>query len=188
MRARSTSCRWTAPSSSARASATRRQCCSSAKRWGAPRGEGPAIDIALDPLEGTYDHGQGGSQCPLAVLAIAEQGCLLNAPDVYMDKIAIGPGYRRNHQPRQVADRKCSRLGRREGRRAARDHRLRPRPPASRQYHRGTPCAGLRHHADPGRRCGRRDRSPPTPTRPSTFPWARAARRKACSPPRHCAA
>ena len=53
---------------------------------------GPRIDIALDPLEGTTITAKAGANA-LAVLAIAEQGCLLNAPDVYMDKLAIGPGY-----------------------------------------------------------------------------------------------
>jgi fructose-1,6-bisphosphatase II / sedoheptulose-1,7-bisphosphatase len=52
----------------------------------------PKVDIALDPLEGTTITAKAGPNA-LAVLAIAEQGCLLNAPDTYMDKIAIGPGY-----------------------------------------------------------------------------------------------
>ncbi|MBV7255978.1 class II fructose-bisphosphatase [Pacificimonas sp. WHA3] len=52
----------------------------------------PAIDIALDPLEGTTITAKAGPNA-LAVLAIADKGCLLNAPDTYMDKIAIGPGY-----------------------------------------------------------------------------------------------
>ncbi len=55
-------------------------------------GNGPAIDIALDPLEGTTITAKAGPNS-LAVLAIAEKGCLLNAPDVYMDKLAVGPGY-----------------------------------------------------------------------------------------------
>jgi len=55
-------------------------------------GTGPRIDIALDPLEGTTITAKAGPNA-LAVLAIAEEGGLLNAPDVYMDKIAIGPGY-----------------------------------------------------------------------------------------------
>jgi len=58
------------------------------------KGTGPRIDIALDPLEGTTICATGGPNS-LAVLAIAEEGCLLNAPDVYMDKLAIGPGYPR---------------------------------------------------------------------------------------------
>lgn len=52
----------------------------------------PKVDIALDPLEGTTITAKAGPNA-LAVLAIAEQGCLLNAPDTYMDKLAIGPGY-----------------------------------------------------------------------------------------------
>jgi fructose-1,6-bisphosphatase II / sedoheptulose-1,7-bisphosphatase len=54
-------------------------------------GEGPKIDIALDPLEGTTITAKGG-QNALAVIAMAEAGNFLNAPDVYMDKIAVGPG------------------------------------------------------------------------------------------------
>jgi len=54
-------------------------------------GEGPAIDIALDPLEGTTITAVGGNNA-LAVIAMAEAGGFLNAPDVYMDKIAVGPG------------------------------------------------------------------------------------------------
>jgi fructose-1,6-bisphosphatase II / sedoheptulose-1,7-bisphosphatase len=52
----------------------------------------PRIDIALDPLEGTTITATAGPNA-LAVLAIAEEGCLLNAPDVYMEKLAIGPGF-----------------------------------------------------------------------------------------------
>src|SRR6267154_4329882 len=54
-------------------------------------GEGPKIDIALDPLEGTTITAKGG-QNALAVIAMAESKGFLNAPDVYMDKIAIGGG------------------------------------------------------------------------------------------------
>ena len=61
------------------------------KVGGAP-GKGPRIDIALDPLEGTTITAKAGPNA-LAVLAAAEQGNLLNAPDTYMDKIAVGPGY-----------------------------------------------------------------------------------------------
>ena len=52
---------------------------------------GPRVDIALDPLEGTTICATGGANA-LAVIAIAEEGGLLNAPDVYMDKIAVGGG------------------------------------------------------------------------------------------------
>ena len=54
-------------------------------------GNGPKIDIALDPLEGTTITAKGG-QNALAVIAMAEEGGFLNAPDVYMDKIAVGGG------------------------------------------------------------------------------------------------
>src|SRR5581483_5486484 len=52
---------------------------------------GPKIDIALDPLEGTTITAKGLPN-GLAVLAMAEDGGFLNAPDVYMDKIAVGAG------------------------------------------------------------------------------------------------
>ncbi|WP_313804062.1 class II fructose-bisphosphatase [Sphingobium sp.] len=54
-------------------------------------GTGPKIDIALDPLEGTTITAKAGPNA-LAVLAISEEGGLLNAPDVYMEKLAVGPG------------------------------------------------------------------------------------------------
>ncbi|MBU6507701.1 MAG: class II fructose-bisphosphatase [Alphaproteobacteria bacterium] len=54
-------------------------------------GQGPKIDIALDPLEGTTITAKGG-QNALAVIAMAEAGGFLNAPDVYMDKIGVGVG------------------------------------------------------------------------------------------------
>src|SRR6476661_8170578 len=62
------------------------------ERVGSAQGSGPKIDIALDPLEGTTITAKGGPNA-LAVLAIAESGCLLNAPDTYMEKLAVGPGY-----------------------------------------------------------------------------------------------
>lgn len=55
------------------------------------QGDGPMIDIALDPLEGTTITAKGG-QNALAVLAFTDKGGFLNAPDVYMDKLAAGPG------------------------------------------------------------------------------------------------
>lgn len=53
---------------------------------------GPKVDIAVDPLEGTTlcANDMAGS---IAVMSMATGGTLLNAPDVYMDKIAVGPGY-----------------------------------------------------------------------------------------------
>jgi len=62
------------------------------EKVGGAQDKGPKIDIALDPLEGTTITAKAGPNA-LAVLAAAEEGCLLNAPDVYMDKLAVGPGY-----------------------------------------------------------------------------------------------
>src|SRR5712691_700667 len=59
---------------------------------------GPKVDIAVDPLEGTTLCAKNMPGA-IATLAMAEGGTLLNAPDVYMDKIAIGPGY-----PKGVVD------------------------------------------------------------------------------------
>src|SRR5438105_9097918 len=59
---------------------------------------GPKVDIAVDPLEGTTLCAKNMPGA-IATLAIADEGTLLHAPDVYMEKIAIGPGY-----PRGVVD------------------------------------------------------------------------------------
>lgn len=55
--------------------------------------DAPEIDIALDPLEGTTICATGGVGA-ISVIAVAERGCFLHAPDTYMDKIACGPGAR----------------------------------------------------------------------------------------------
>ncbi|MDH5797827.1 MAG: class II fructose-bisphosphatase [Paracoccaceae bacterium] len=55
-------------------------------------GDGPAVDIALDPLEGTTLTAKDMPNA-LTVIAMAPRGTLLHAPDVYMEKLAIGPGY-----------------------------------------------------------------------------------------------
>ena len=55
-------------------------------------GNGPEVDIAVDPLEGTTICAKAMPNA-LSVLAISERGGLLNAPDMYMSKIAVGPGY-----------------------------------------------------------------------------------------------
>lgn len=54
-------------------------------------GNGPKVDIALDPLEGTTITAKGGANA-LAVIAMTVEGGFLNAPDVYMQKLAVGPG------------------------------------------------------------------------------------------------
>lgn len=53
-------------------------------------GQGPQVDIAVDPLEGTSIVAKGHPNA-MAVVAIADKGCLLHAPDMYMEKIAVGP-------------------------------------------------------------------------------------------------
>jgi fructose-1,6-bisphosphatase II / sedoheptulose-1,7-bisphosphatase len=55
-------------------------------------GHGPAVDIALDPLEGTTLTAKDMPNA-LAVIAMGPRGSMLHAPDVYMEKLAIGPGY-----------------------------------------------------------------------------------------------
>src|ERR1700761_8391269 len=59
---------------------------------------GPKVDIAVDPLEGTTLCAKNMPGA-IATIAIAEGGTLLHAPDIYMDKIAVGPGY-----PKDVID------------------------------------------------------------------------------------
>ena len=91
---------------------------------------GPKIDIALDPLEGTTITAKGG-QNALAVIAMAEEGGFLNAPDVYMDKIAVGRGL-----PDGVVDldagagREPEAAGQGQEAGDRRPGRLHPRPPA----------------------------------------------------------
>jgi len=57
-------------------------------------GDGPKVDIAVDPLEGTTLCAENKPGA-IATMAMAEGGTLLNAPDVYMEKVAIGPGYQK---------------------------------------------------------------------------------------------
>ena len=82
------------------------------ERVGSAQDGGPKIDIALDPLEGTTITAKAGPNA-LAVLAIAEEGKLLNAPDTYMEKLAVGPGYDEGviDINRPVADNKACECG-----------------------------------------------------------------------------
>ena len=87
-------------------------------------GEGPEVDIAVDPLEGTTICAKAMPNA-LAVLAISERGGLLHAPDMYMNKIAIGPGYRAGpRRSRRAAGRQPRRRSPRP--RACRSPRSRP--------------------------------------------------------------
>ncbi|MDF2921923.1 MAG: glpX [Paenibacillaceae bacterium] len=56
-------------------------------------GNGPAVDIAVDPLEGTSLVADGRENA-ISVIAMAPRGCLLHAPDMYMEKLAVGPDAR----------------------------------------------------------------------------------------------
>ena len=112
-------------------------------------GTGPEVDIAVDPLEGTTICAKSMPNA-LAVLAISERGGLLHAPDMYMNKIAIGPGY-----PEGVVDLDAphadnlqrSRQG--QGRADQRDHGLHPRSSSPRGSHQGGSRRGRRRAADP---------------------------------------
>ncbi len=57
------------------------------------QGIGDAVDIAVDPIEGTRMTAMGQSNA-ISVLAVGEKGCFLKAPDMYMEKLAVGPGAR----------------------------------------------------------------------------------------------
>ena len=94
-----TRCRSTGRSSSAKASATRRRCSTSARRWASSTRRGSRasgmvrfseVDIAVDPLEGTNLCATGAPNA-IAVLAASEKGGLLHAPDLYMEKLVVGP-------------------------------------------------------------------------------------------------
>jgi fructose-1,6-bisphosphatase II / sedoheptulose-1,7-bisphosphatase len=58
-------------------------------------GSGPMVDIAVEPFEGTTLCAKNMPGA-IATLAMAQHGTLLHAPDIYMDKIAVGPGYPKN--------------------------------------------------------------------------------------------
>ncbi len=98
------------------------------EKVGSAQDSGPKIDIALDPLEGTTITAKAGPNA-LAVLAIAERGCLLNAPDTYMEKLAIGPAYPEGtiDLTKSVSD-NVRAVAKAKGVRSVRHHCLRARP------------------------------------------------------------
>ena len=119
-------------------------------------GKGPKVDIAVDPLEGTTlcAKNMPGS---IATLAMAQGGTLLNAPDAYMEKIAVGPGYAKDLvdldlPPGEV----IARLAKAKGVKARGRHRARSRPAAPRRPDRGAAQGGRRGVADHRRRRRRR--------------------------------
>ena len=152
-------------------------------------GEGPEVDIAVDPLEGTTICAKGMPNA-LAVLAIAERGGLLNAPDMYMNKIAIGPGY-----PDGIIDLDAppadtiNAAGQGQGRARVGDHRLHSRPAAPCRADRRGAQNRRRRPAHPRRRHRRRHLDHRSPRKPaSTSISASAARPRACWRPPPCVA
>jgi hypothetical protein len=146
-----------------------------------------SVDIAVDPLEGTNlcATGAGGA---ITVLAASERGGLLHAPDRYMEKIVVGPAAKGavdleapvKHNLKAIARRLAARGGRFGGGGA--------RPAAPRATDCGYPGSRRAHPSDRGWRPfgghrGRGGRHRRTPGE-----WGPAARPKACSPPRRCAA
>ncbi len=79
-------------------------------------GDQPKVDIALDPLEGTTITALGGANA-LSVIAVADQGNFLHAPDTYMDKIAVGPRARGAIDIRKSVTEKLKRVADKLGRR-----------------------------------------------------------------------
>ncbi len=105
-----------------------------------------AIDIAVDPLEGTnlVAHGQNGA---ITVLAASEAGGLLHAPDTYLDKLCVGPGAAGHVDIRQSATENVRAIAaalRRDVRDITSRH---PGAAAARGAHRGGPCRGRAHQA-----------------------------------------
>ena len=134
--------RWTTPtsaarSSSARESATRRRCSTSASR-SATRMRPRRVDIAVDPLEGTNLVATGSANAT-AVLAAAEPGGLMHAPDTYLEKLIVGPmvtGHVSITDPVAVT---LATIAARLGPQRVGHHGRDPRSPAARAAHRRCP-------------------------------------------------
>ena len=119
---------------------------------------GPKVDIAVDPLEGTTLCAKNMPGA-IATLAMADDGALLHAPDIYMDKIAIGPGYPKGVVDLDApADENIRNLAKAKGVQARGDHRDDPRPAAPRRPHRRG--AQGRRGGEPDHRRRRRRRHP----------------------------
>jgi fructose-1,6-bisphosphatase II / sedoheptulose-1,7-bisphosphatase len=119
-------------------------------------GNGPAVDIALDPLEGTTLTAKDMPNA-LTVIAMAPRGTLLHAPDVYMDKLAIGPGYKPGTVTLAMSPaERVSALAAAKGCVDRGHHRLHPRTPPPRGDDRRGPLHRRRDPADHRRRRGRR--------------------------------
>ena len=142
---------------------------------------GPKVDIAVDPLEGTTLCAKNMPGA-IATIAMADAGTLLHAPDCYMEKIAIGPGYPKGTIDLDApADENIMNLAKAKGVKPSRDHRDPARPAAPRRHHRGG--AQDRRGGVADQRWRRRRRHPlRRAERPASISIsASAARRKACS-------
>ena len=118
---------------------------------------GPQVDIAVDPLEGTTlcAKNMPGS---IATMAMADGGTLLHAPDVYMQKLAIGPGYDKGVVELDAPPAEnVRRLAKAKGVEPDGDHRAGARPPAPCQHHRRRALHRRRRAPHHRRRRGRRD-------------------------------
>ncbi len=111
-------------------------------------GRGQEVDIALDPLEGTTLTAKAMPNA-LTVVAMGARGSMLHAPDVYMDKLAIGPGLRQGRgRPRHGPGRAHPRLCQGQGLQARRGQRLHPRAAAPQGDDRRGPLDRRRHPPD----------------------------------------
>ena len=118
---------------------------------------GPQVDIAVDPLEGTTLCAKNMPGA-IATMAMADGGTLLHAPDVYMQKLAIGPGYKKGVVELDASPADNVRAARQgQGRRCLRDHGAGARSPAPCRHHRRRPLDRRRGAADHRRRRRRRD-------------------------------
>ena len=119
---------------------------------------GPQVDIAVDPLEGTTLCAKNMPGA-IATMAMADGGTLLHAPDVYMQKLAVGPGYKKGvvELDASPAD-NVRRLAKAKGVDARGDHRAGARSPAPRRHH----CKRSQHRrrGAPDHRRRRRRRDP----------------------------
>ena len=118
---------------------------------------GPQVDIAVDPLEGTTLCAKNMPGA-IATMAMADGGTLLHAPDVYMQKIAVGPGYNKGvvELDASPAD-NVRRLAKAKGVERVRDHSPGARSPAPRRHHCRRPLHRRCGAPDHRRRRGRRD-------------------------------
>ena len=151
-------------------------------------GHGPAVDVAVDPLEGTRLTALGQPNA-IAVIAVAERGTMFDpGAAFYMDKIAVGPeAARRDRHQRARRPRTCARSRRRRARRQ-RGHRRRPRARPPRRADRRAAPGRRAREPDPRRRRRSVDRRGAGVHRRGHADGDRRHARRASSPPRRSSA